>query len=37
VLESGMLRVPDAPGIGVDVLEDVLEAVTTSSELVVLR
>jgi o-succinylbenzoate synthase len=37
VMESGMLRVPDAPGIGVDVLEDVLEAVTTSSELVALR
>ncbi|HET7530423.1 MAG TPA: o-succinylbenzoate synthase [Mycobacteriales bacterium] len=32
VLEDGHIRVPTAPGIGVDVLPDVLEAVTTSVE-----
>ncbi|HZN15637.1 MAG TPA: o-succinylbenzoate synthase [Acidimicrobiales bacterium] len=32
VLEDGRLRVPTGPGIGVDPIPDVLDAVTTSSE-----
>jgi o-succinylbenzoate synthase len=32
VLESGQLRVPTAPGIGVEPIPDQLEAVTTASE-----
>jgi O-succinylbenzoate synthase len=32
VLEDGRLRVPTAPGIGVDPIPDVLEALTTSTE-----
>jgi o-succinylbenzoate synthase len=34
VLEDGHIRVPTAPGIGVELLPDVLEAVTTSVETV---
>ena len=32
VLEDGHIRVPDGPGLGVDVLTDVLAEVTTSVE-----
>ena len=32
VLEDGRLRVPHAPGIGVDPIPDILESVTTSTE-----
>jgi O-succinylbenzoate synthase len=35
VLEDGHIRVPDGPGLGVDVLTDVLAEVTTSVETVV--
>jgi len=34
VLEDGRLRVPTAPGIGVDPIPDVLESLTTSTETV---
>jgi len=34
VLEDGCLRVPDGPGLGVDVILDVLDELTTSRELV---
>jgi O-succinylbenzoate synthase len=34
VLEDGRLRVPQGPGIGVDPIQDVLESVTVSTELV---
>ncbi|MEY2589048.1 MAG: o-succinylbenzoate synthase, partial [Acidimicrobiaceae bacterium] len=33
VLEDGRLRVPQGPGIGVDPITDVLDAVTVSVEL----
>nr|MBA2327722.1 o-succinylbenzoate synthase [Actinomycetota bacterium] len=32
VLDDGQLAVPDGPGIGVDPLPDVLDAVTVSRE-----
>ena len=34
VMREGRLRVPEGPGLGVDPLPDVLEAVTTSVETV---